>query len=701
MTVKSVLCALCGFALLTWGGAGVASAREGTVREALMDAPRIEICLNGTWQTHDGGTADEPPSGDWREVRVPEEFGDWSRESAWYRLTFNVPGSFAGKRVELEIWRILFYGKVLVNGRLVGESWQPRVPLTADITDAVTVGKENELLVYVHCLAEGYSNPGEPLKNLSARGALIPYYDQADMAGIFGDVYLRAHPAVHVSDLQVITSVQKKELGVRAWVANKSKNHVEAVLKLSALRAGKTELELPEVTVGLAPGEARGVETSAAWESPVLWGPPPFGEPVLYHLKSEVVVEGEPVDVRFDRFGFRELWIEGNRFLFNGRPAFLMGTHISGFEMREAMSLLVPKLQQAGFLVVHPHADNRLPAFYDVCDEMGMLVWDCTFCGGPIGNAFGRWEGDRRSALSSALPYLEDVYRKWVRLNRNHPSVVIWSAGCGNHEVNEHLEKVILEEDASRPVTGYHTPEAPQEVKMFGFPGWQGQEPDYSKGKQAIQQELKNRGDRQYPLWICEYWSQSGRPEAMEITYDMGVAGGCTFDVGGYRGSLPPMTGNFTISWPSLSGRGQRRQNLYLRGHKKTFPEFRHPNWCDPTKPVWRGQWSEEAGYRAVAEKAGVTPGIASERVPEVIVTLTRAGKPVAHEYVYVLPQAGQSANPVGVMTDAAGTAWFVLPEPGKYRAVSGDLETTFDTSRQPLKQAPGYHYIQQVRLGD
>jgi len=236
---------------------------------------------------------------------------------------------------------------------------------------------------------------------------------------------------------------------------------------------------------------------------------------------------------------------------------------------------------------------------------------------------------------------------------------------------------------------------------MFGFPGWQGQQPDYDKGIEVIKQQLEARGDRTYPLWISEYWSQSGRPRALEITYELGVAGGCTFDVGGYEGSLPPFHTNFRISWPSLSGVGHRRWNLLLRGHKKSYPEHRHPNWCDSTKSVFAGEWKEEEGYRQVGEEANGALGVASRRAPEVIVSVTADGKPVAGEYVFLLPEDGQAANPIGVMTDPEGTAWFVLEELGNYRAVCGEKETTFEAAWQPLKVEPGYGYIQRVALGD
>lgn len=664
-----------------------------------VESPRMRICLNGMWERCEGGRPDRAPASGWKPVRVPEEYGDWARESAWYRLRFNIPEDFAGKRIELEIGRIRSYGKALLNGAVCGESWQMRVPLTADITPHARAGEQNELLVYTHCLAEGYANPGAPLKEPGARGALLDYYDAHDLAAIKGDAFLSCHPAVHISDLHILPSVRRGELSVRARISNAGGRAANARLRCAVRLKGEHILSLPEAEINAAPGQTQEIETAVEWPDPVLWGPPPYGEPALYHLCSELSDGSALVDRRFDRFGFRELWVEDRKFRFNGEPVFLMGTRIGGFEMREVMTLLVPKLQQAGFLFVHPHADNRLQGFYDVCDELGMLVWDGTYCGGPIGNQFGKWGTDRQQALHAALPHLEKAYRGWIGRNRNHPSVAIWSAGCNNEALHGNLRKLIREEDPSRPVVTYDEPETDQEVHMFGFMGWEGTVEDYARGTQNIDDKIANRGEKPYALFIGEYWSQSGQPRAMEITYEKGVAGGCTFDVGGYKGSLPPLHEAFDIAWPSESGMGQRRRNLLLRGHKATYPETSHFNWCDPAKPVFRGDWAEEEGYRRVCEKAnrGLQP--ARARSPEVIVTVSSAGKPIAGEHVILYPEASQSTNPVGVMTDPQGRAWFVLQEAGRYRACCRGKEVAFEAAFQPLKLEPGYGYIQWVEL--
>ena len=187
----------------------------------------------------------------------------------------------------------------------------------------------------------------------------------------------------------------------------------------------------------------------------------------------------------------------------------------------------------------------------------------------------------------------------------------------------------------------------------------------------------------------------------MEITWEKGVAGGCTFDVGDFWGCLPPFHPDFDISWPSESGWGHRRRSLLLRGHKRTYPETRHPNWCDKDKKVFDGDWAEQAGYRRVSEKTGGAIKPATTRAPEIIVTLMSGGKPLAGTHVLIEPVGGQSTNPVGVMTDSNGRAWFVLQEAGPYRAVCCGRETTFDAEFQSLNLEPGYDYIQWVQLQD
>ena len=76
-------------------------------------------------------------------------------------------------------------------------------------------------------------------------------------------------------------------------------------------------------------------------------------------------------------------------------------------------------------------------------------------------------------------------------------------------------------------------------------------------------------------------------------------------------------------------------------------------------------------------------PPVPDRRAPEIIVAVTVNGRPATNAYVYLEPLGGQAANVRGVMADRNGKAWFVLAEPGRYRARtavddrSGSVELT------------------------
>ena len=93
----------------------------------------------------------------------------------------------------------------------------------------------------------------------------------------------------------------------------------------------------------------------------------------------------------------------------------------------------------------------QLPVFYDICDEEGMLVMDEVFDGWSTKAPFdygnqafaGWWERDLRD---------------WVRRDRNHPSVIIYSVGNETRgDVASELVKVCHEEDDTRLVTSGHS----------------------------------------------------------------------------------------------------------------------------------------------------------------------------------------------------------------------------------------------------
>ena len=93
-------------------------------------------------------------------------------------------------------------------------------------------------------------------------------------------------------------------------------------------------------------------------------------------------------------------------------------------------------------------------------------------------------------------------------------------------------------------------------------------------------------------------------------------------------------------------------------------------------------------------------PPLRQTRFPEVIVTVARG---LGDRPVFALRDDDPTA--LGVLPDPAGKAWFELPVAERYTLAypsdGGTREVAFDARYKPLRQKPGYDYIDRVTLGE
>ena len=66
---------------------------------------------------------------------------------------------------------------------------------------------------------------------------------------------------------------------------------------------------------------------------------------------------------------------------------------------------------------------------------------------------------------------------------------------------------------------------------------------------------------------------------------------------------------------------------------------------------------------------------------------------------VFVEPLEGQGVTPWGVRADAAGTSWFALPEPGRYRFACEGEAVQVETRCHPVQAPAGYDHLQKVEI--
>jgi beta-galactosidase len=445
-------------------------------RLAPVERPaRDEICLNGSWQfapvalpigfqTGKGIVPTLPPptadGWDRTPIRIPSPWnvntfpdrrnlgGDfrcfpsypaaWNdAPMGWLRRTFSVPAGWKGRRLILHFDAVAGDTQVLVNGKPVGRHFDNFLPFDLDVTDAVHSGGGNELLVGVR-KASLFDVPGKYGRRPYQGGSMWGQH----IAGIWQDVFLEAVPTVHISDVFVKPSVDRDLLEAEVTVVNEG--DAPATVRPSAEAfpwindAGKDILSAPEPKWRLAkaaalrlsaPPEAVTVPphgtTTITLRAPSVGGRLKFWSPDSPNLYGLVcrLGGGKDADIKFTRFGWRQITFQGATVLLNGKPLVMNGDswHFMGIPQmtRRYAWAWYRAMKDAHLNAVRLHA-QPYPSFYlDVADELGILVLDENAVwasdGGPKVDDDAFWQDTKL--------HLEGL----IRRDRNHPSVFGWS----------------------------------------------------------------------------------------------------------------------------------------------------------------------------------------------------------------------------------------------------------------------------------
>lgn len=146
--------------------------------------------------------------------------------------------------------------------------------------------------------------------------------------------------------------------------------------------------------------------------------------PALYDVAATLEKQGLPFDDLVDRFGFREVRVEGKQILLNGSPMHIKG--LCRHEDHPQFGCALPFAAMAADLALirHMGANSVRTAHYpndelflDLCDEQGILVWE---------ENHARGLSLEQMQNPNFEPQAEQVIREMVELHYNHPSIYIW-----------------------------------------------------------------------------------------------------------------------------------------------------------------------------------------------------------------------------------------------------------------------------------
>jgi beta-galactosidase len=410
----------------------------------------------------------------WRTLDVPH---DWSIEGpfdplnpaggagaflpagvGWYRKHFPLPASRAGQRLFIEFDGVMANSDVWINGTHLG-----RRPFGY-------VGFRYELPARALKFGDGAVN----VLAVRCNDADQPASRWYTGAGIYRHVRLLALNPIHfapagnfVSTPQV--SAERAVVHVESTVVNQS--DAERTLSVGV------ELVAAADSRGPAPGAAAAASGQAATQrvgphatavfaqdlvvtQPQLWN---LDAPRLYEARAIVTEAGAPLDREATTFGIRDARFEADTgFWLNGKNLKLKGVcvHADGSAFGAAVPLDVWArrlriLRGLGVNALRTAHNPPDPGFLDLCDRMGFLVMDEMFDCWTVAKNIGDYH-----------LYFEDWSkidaRDTVRRDRNHPSIILYSAGNEIHDTPDAaLSKRILSglvevfhaNDPTRPVT--------------------------------------------------------------------------------------------------------------------------------------------------------------------------------------------------------------------------------------------------------
>ncbi|KAF2340356.1 sugar-binding domain-containing protein [Flavobacterium tistrianum] len=472
---------------------------------------------------------------DWRTLQLPH---DWSIEGTfdkdaktkqaqgflpagkgWYRKVFTVPANWKNKKVSIEFDGVFKNSEVFINGKSLGIRPNGYISFGYDLTQYLNFGKSNTIAVKV-------DNDSQPNSR---------WYTGS---GIYRNVRLVATNKIHVAKWGTyvttrIISKEKAVVDIDIDVQNDlSKNKL---FKLVSTILDKNNIEVAKgISDGNIPANSElQVKQNINVKKPILWD---TENPYLYKISTKVYDGSTLIDTYETPFGFRFFNFDSEKgFSLNGVPTKIYGVclhHDNGalgaveniHAVRRKLTLMKEMGANAIRMSHNPHSLEMM----QLCDEMGFIVQD---------EAFDVW---KKKKVTNDYHKDWDAWHKqdledFIKRDRNHPSVMMWSIGNEIREqfdstgiaITRELAKIVKSLDTTRPVTSALTENVIEKNFIYqsgalDLLGFNYKHEDYKdfptkfKGQKILASEsvsaLETRGHYDFPDGIKAWPTKHGAP---------------------------------------------------------------------------------------------------------------------------------------------------------------------------------------------
>ena len=398
--------------------------------------------------------------GTWRLLDLPHDWsieGQFSKDEptgggggylptgiGWYRKQFVLPSSVRGKQISIQFDGVYQNSEVWINGHYLGKRPNGYISFVYDLSPFLVKGK--------NIIAVKVDNSNQPNSR---------WYTGS---GIYRHVWLNITNPLHIAQWGTYITTPNVDsasatVSVKTKIENSGQDIGNAVLISSIIDENGHEVASGETPVSLTVKTNNEFAQSIAVKTPLLWS---VDNPHLYTLYSVIKSGKKTIDEYKSTFGIRKLEFSNiDGFKLNGKKIKMNGVclHHDGGSVGAAVPIKIWEtrlklLKEMGCNAIRTSHNPVAPEFLDLCDKMGFLVMD---------EAFDVWE--TKKVKNDYHLYFDEWWQRdvtdQVQRDRNHPSIVIWSAGNEipdqtkdkGVELIKNLLALYHTEDPTRPVT--------------------------------------------------------------------------------------------------------------------------------------------------------------------------------------------------------------------------------------------------------
>lgn len=420
--------------------------------------------FNSGWKfkLDSAGAYSDPSYNDasWRTLQLPH---DWSIEGSfseshpagtgggalpgglgWYRKTFTLPLASKGKQVFVEFDGVYCNSEVFINGHSLGIRPNGYISFRYNLTPHLRFGNVPNVI------AVKVDNSRQPNSR---------WYSGS---GIYRNVWLTTLSPSHIAHWGTfITTPKVSNTTATVSIATEvvAEKGVQAKLVTTIFDAAGRK-------VGAATSDVQPKnEQQVTVNGPQLWS---VDRPYLYKAVSQLIAGGKVLDIYETSFGIRSFYFDVTKgFFLNGKPLKILGVcnhhdlgALGAAINTRALERQLEILKAMGCNGIRTSHNPPAPELLQLADKMGFIVMD---------EVFDMWE-KAKNPFDYHLAW-EQWHRQdledFIRRDRNHPSIFVWSVGneipeqwgdaakgdSTGRTISRNLAAIVRSLDTTRPIT--------------------------------------------------------------------------------------------------------------------------------------------------------------------------------------------------------------------------------------------------------